>query len=467
MKVKKQGILFSYFLAEILLINLSFFTISFYKYSVILRTDYLFLLTIFNVSWISIVFLNGPQNLYTKFKFTTRLKNHILNTFLLLGIVSPLILLFNNDEYSRTMIFGTTLMFSLLSFVYFIIMSSLSGFFNYTKRGSKLLILGAEEKGKEILNFTKKNRHLGYEVIGFLDDTQTITNDIANGNGKSVNVLGKIKDLEQIIAKTPIDEIVITMPTYRQQEIKYAIETADFNGIRVNVVPDFVNDFGKANKAYNYDNLSVIETRQVPLDLFHYYSIKRIFDILFALSVLILLLPVLLTIAILIKLDSKGPVFYKPVRKGMGGKEFTCFKFRSMYTNMSDDPRNGSRSTQKDDPRITRVGKWMRKKDIDELPQFINVLLGDMSVVGPRPHRVNLNTSLQHDVEKYMFRHYVKPGITGWAQVNGWRGPTTTHEQKQERVKHDLAYIENWSFWLDIRIIYLTVFGRKTRINAF
>jgi len=465
MKVKKQGILFSYFLAELLLINLSFFTISFYKYSILLKTDYLFLLTIFNVSWIIIVFFNGPQNLYTRFKLTTRLKNHLLNTFLLLGIVSPLILLFDGDDYSRTMIFGTTLLFSILSFAFFIIISSVSGFFNYYRSGSKLLILGAEEKGKEILTFTQKNRHLGYEVVGFLDDTHSGANGITGANG--INVLGKIGDLEKVLAKNAVDEIVITMSTYREKEIKYAIETADFNGIRVNVVPDFVNDFGQANKAYNYDNLSIIEMRQVPMDLFHNYIIKRIFDVLFSLTVLILLSPILLTIAILIKLDSRGPVFYKPVRKGMGGKEFTCFKFRSMYAEKSDDPRNGIRSTEKNDPRITRIGKWMRKKDIDELPQFINVLIGDMSVVGPRPHRVNLNSSLQKDIERYMFRHYVKPGITGWAQVNGWRGPTKTEEQKRERVKHDLEYIEKWSFWLDIKIIFLTVFGRKTRINAF
>jgi len=460
MKVKKQGILFSYFLAELLLLNLSFCTISFYKYGVILRPGYLFLLTLFNVSWISIVFINGPQILYTKFKFLTRVKNHAINTFLLMGIVSPMILLMGEDDYSRTMIFGTSLLFSSLSFFFFIISTTFhGGIFTKKLSRSKLLILGAEDKGKKIFDFTQKNKHLGYEVVGFLDDMHPVSNGL--------NVLGKIHDLPKIIQKSPIDEIIITMPTYREKEIKYAIEMADFNGIRVNVVPDFVDNFGKNHKAYNLDELSVIEMREVPLDQSHNYFIKRSFDILFSLGVLVFLSPVFILLAILIKIDSSGPVFYKPIRKGMGGKEFTCFKFRSMYADKGDDPRKGTSSTQKDDPRITRMGKFLRKRDLDELPQFINVLLGDMSVVGPRPHRVHLNQEMQHVVERYMFRHYVKPGITGWAQVNGWRGPTTTIEQKKERIKHDLTYIENWNIWLDIRIIFLTVFGSKTRINAF
>lgn len=132
-----------------------------------------------------------------------------------------------------------------------------------------------------------------------------------------------------------------------------------------------------------------------------------------------------------------------------------------------DDPLNGTKSTVKNDPRITRVGRFLRKYDLDELPQFINVLRGEMSVVGPRPHRVNLQNDFRKIVDEYMVRHYIKPGLSGWAQVNGWRGPTETVRQKTERIKHDLWYIENWSLWLDIKIVFLTVFGRKSRQNAF
>ena len=459
MKVKKQGVLFSYFLAELLLLNLAFFTVSFFKYGEPIRTGYLLLIALFNVSWMAIVFINGPQELYVRYKIQKRIKDHLLNCFLLLGIVSPLLLLFGEDEYSRTMIFGTTLLFSGLSFLFFLFSSNYFRLLRSNKSTSRVLILGAEEKGKQVFNYTQKNKHLGYEVVGFLDDKVA-----SNG----INVLGRIQDLPKVLETSSVDEIVITMPSTKEKEIQYAIETADFNGIRVNLVPDIMgSNFGTNQAAFQVDGMSVIEMHQVPLDVSQNYFLKRIFDIAFAGCILLLLSPVLLTIAALIKLNSKGPVFYKPVRKGFGGKEFTCFKFRSMYTEMCEDPKNGSKSTTKDDPRITPIGKFLRKKDLDELPQFINVLLGDMSVVGPRPHRVNLNSELQHGVDHYMFRHYVKPGITGWAQVNGWRGPTITEEQKRERVRHDLWYIENWSFLLDIRIIFMTVFGKKTRINAF
>ena len=459
MKVKKQGVLFTYFLAELLLLNLAFFTVSFFKYGEAIRPGYLMLIALFNASWMAIVFVNGPQELYLRYKIQKRIKDHVLNCFLLLGIVSPLLLLFGEDEYSRTMIFGTTMLFSGMSFLFFLLTSNYFSLARRNRSTSRVLILGAEEKGKQVFNFTQKNRHLGYEVVGFLDDKVA-----SNG----INVLGKLQDLPRVLETSSVDEIVITMPSNREKEIQYAIETADYNGIRVNVIPDVAHaTFGINQTASLVDGMSVIEMHQVPLDKSHNYFLKRMFDIVFAGTVLLLLSPILLTIAVLIKLNSKGPIFYKPVRKGLGGKEFTCFKFRTMYTDMCEDPKNGSKSTTKNDPRVTAVGKVLRKKDLDELPQFINVLLGDMSVVGPRPHRVNLNSELQHDVDHYMFRHYVKPGITGWAQVNGWRGPTITEEQKTERVRHDLLYVENWNFFFDLRIIFMTVFGKKTRINAF
>jgi putative colanic acid biosynthesis UDP-glucose lipid carrier transferase len=193
--------------------------------------------------------------------------------------------------------------------------------------------------------------------------------------------------------------------------------------------------------------------------------IKTIFDKIFASVVIIVLAPLLLLIALWIKLDSKGPVFYCPVRIGRSGKAFKVYKFRSMW--MNDNSTKGTLSTAKDDPRITRIGRILRKYSLDELPQFFNVILGNMSVVGPRPHRRFLDRHLQETVYQYMIRHYVKPGITGWAQVNGWRGPSETDEQKMQRTKHDLFYIEHWSFWFDLKIIFLTVFSSKARSSAY
>lgn len=170
-------------------------------------------------------------------------------------------------------------------------------------------------------------------------------------------------------------------------------------------------------------------------------------------------------IATLIKLESRGSVFYCPIRIGRRGKPFKVFKFRSMCEN--DTTLGGLMSTQKDDQRVTKVGRVLRKYSLDELPQFFNVLIGNMSVVGPRPHRSHLNQLLQESVDKYMLRHYFKPGITGWAQVNGWRGPTETLEQKYQRTRHDLWYIENWSLWLDIKIVFLTLTSKKAHKGVF
>lgn len=457
MKVKKQRIILFYILVELLLINLSFFAVSKIKYDTFFRDGYSLLLLIYNLSWVAVVFINGSQDRYMRLNTIKRIKDQFSSLLLFLGVSSPLVLLVEQDNYSRTMIFGTMLAFFALDFLVFGIANRLVKAGKGQSFGSRLLILGAEKNGKQLLDFTKKNGHLGYNVIGFLDDQKV------GNNG--VNVIGKVDDLSKVLEENYVDEIIITLPMSQEGKIKTAIKTADDKGVRVNLVPDFLKVFDKGYRAYNINTLPIIETRSIALDDFSNFVLKKVFDMLFALTVLILLSPVLLTIAILIKLNSKGPVFYKPIRKGLKGNDFVCFKFRSMY--VDNTAGAGTKSTVKDDPRITRIGKFMRKYDIDELPQFINVLKGDMSVVGPRPHRVNLNDELSKVVNRYMIRHYVKPGLTGWAQVNGWRGPTETEEQKTQRIKHDLWYIENWSFWLDIKIIFLTVFGRKTRVNAF
>ncbi|MEO5635305.1 MAG: sugar transferase [Candidatus Paceibacterota bacterium] len=202
-----------------------------------------------------------------------------------------------------------------------------------------------------------------------------------------------------------------------------------------------------------------------PLDFPFRRLLKHVFDFTFSVAVLILLAPVFCFIAVLIKLDSTGPVFYCPLRVGRHGHLFKMYKFRSMRE--CDTTFGGTQSTQENDSRISAVGKILRRYSLDELPQFINVLRGEMSVIGPRPHRKFLSDEMEKSVEKYAERQHVKPGITGWAQVNGWRGPTSTLEQKVQRTEHDLWYIENWSFVLDLKIIYLTIFGKKTHFRVF
>lgn len=282
---------------------------------------------------------------------------------------------------------------------------------------------------------------------------------------KEEKVVGTLKHIQSYLKDNPVDEIVIALPIKPSKKVRKVLEIADYHGIRVKYVPDYQSLFGKNYKTSRYGQIDVVHVRQLPLDETFSFFIKNSFDKVFATAALLLLLPVFLVIALLIKLESPGPVFYTPTRIGKAGKPFRVFKFRSMRVN--DAATGGTLSTQKDDPRITRLGKILRKYSLDELPQFMNVLLGDMSVVGPRPHRSFLNQQFQESIDKYMVRHYFKPGITGWAQVNGWRGPTDTREQKIQRTRHDLWYMENWSLWLDIKIILLTIFSRKAHMSAF
>ncbi|MGV3502238.1 MAG: exopolysaccharide biosynthesis polyprenyl glycosylphosphotransferase [Adhaeribacter sp.] len=282
---------------------------------------------------------------------------------------------------------------------------------------------------------------------------------------KQDKVVGKLKHIRQYLQDNPVDEIVIALPVKPSKKVRNILEIADYHGIRVKYVPDYQGLLGTKYKTTRYGRMDVVNVRQTPLDETFSFFLKNSFDKVFASVALILLAPVFLAIAVLIKLESPGPIFYAPTRIGKAGKPFRVFKFRSMREN--DAATGGLLSTQKDDPRITRLGRILRKYSLDELPQFLNVLLGEMSVVGPRPHRSVLNQQFQESVDKYMIRHYFKPGITGWAQVNGWRGPTDTAEQKAQRTRHDLWYVENWSLWLDIKIIYLTIFSRKTYTSAF
>ncbi|WP_299761778.1 undecaprenyl-phosphate glucose phosphotransferase [uncultured Pontibacter sp.] len=305
---------------------------------------------------------------------------------------------------------------------------------------------------------TSKNR--GYKIKGFID---------CNKKEKCLvpqdKVVGDIDHIHEYLRDNPVDEIVIALPVKTSKKIKNIITAADYHGVRVKYIPDYQGLFGNQYKITRFGQLDAINVRQLPLDETFSFFIKNTFDKVFSFVILVFLLPVFALIAVLIKADSPGPVFYYPTRIGKGGRPFKVIKFRSMIKN--DNPNLDMLSTQKDDARITKVGRILRKYSLDELPQFVNVLLGDMSVVGPRPHRSFLNQQFQESEEKYMIRHYFKPGITGWAQVNGWRGPTETKEQKTQRTRHDLWYMENWSLWLDLKIIYMTIFGKKTHNSAF
>ena len=323
--------------------------------------------------------------------------------------------------------------------------------------GSKIIIIGDNKIGHQIYKYCKDNPYLGYEPMGILTERQN--------SGKQGNIIGTIEDFQNIYDATPFNACLISLPLQKTENIKYLIQISEKNGVRPRIVPNWYNVINRNFIVMSLGTIPLLDIRNVPL--YHYPNRfwKRAFDIALSAGSLVTLSPLFILIAILIKMESRGPVFYSPVRLGVNNKPFKLHKFRSMK--VSDNTQEGTRSTTVNDERITFFGKFLRKSNIDELPQLYNVLMNEMSIVGPRPHRVFLNKTLQSKVSIYMVRHSIKPGITGWAQVNGWRGPTESRLQYMGRTLHDLWYIEHWSFALDFYIIFLTAFGKKSLKNAF
>lgn len=406
---------------------------------------------IYNVSWLFIILYIRNNEYYFNPDYQY-LRSLLISLFFFVGIVSTLVIALKMRIFPRSAFIIPIFIFTFLNLVGH---KFLLNFF--IKRSSNLfsdtLLISKGNELAKLNSFRNFMLHHGYNIVGCLEAREE-----PQLNGSHVGILGKIKELPEVLKNNSIDEIFIATASMDTNQITESIKVADNFGIRVKLIPENPIMIAKNYKATTMGDLAVFKLRQSPLDSFNKTLIKRLFDFFFALCVIILLLPIYVLIAVLIFLDSRGPILYAPYRKGEGGKTFRCYKFRTMFVN--DNPIDGSKSTVPNDPRITSVGAILRKTDMDELPQFFNVLKGDMSVIGPRPHRINLQNDFRKQVSDYMVRSYVKPGITGWAQVNGWRGPTETEEQKKERVRHDLWYIENWSFLLDLKIIYLTLFGK-------
>ena len=284
----------------------------------------------------------------------------------------------------------------------------------------------------------------GYRFLGYFSDKK-----------QNPNIVGKIDDIKRFTIENKIDEIYCSLNEISNEKLKELVEFADDNKKTIKFIPDTKEIFSKNLKVDYYELFPVLSLQKTQLHNPFIKKIKRVFDIVFSLIVIIFLLSWLIPIlAILIKLESKGPVFFKQGRPGMDEKEFFCYKFRSMQVNGFTE-----KEASKNDPRVTKMGKLMRKTSMDELPQFFNVILGEMSVVGPRPHLWSQNKAYASKIKKYMVRHYVKPGITGLAQVKGFRGEIETDEDMVNRIKLDVFYIENWSLIMDIKIIFQTVFN--------
>ena len=310
----------------------------------------------------------------------------------------------------------------------------------------RILIAGVGDLGRMVADRVLQHRELGYQVIGFVDDR-------AGGDHigyRGLPLLGTLSEVGEIAQREKVDHLYVALPLEEHAKLLDLIELTSRECLDVKVVPDLLQFIALRARLEDLDGLPIINVNDVPLQGFNAW-VKRAFDIvLSALALLIIAVPAAL-IALLIKLTSRGPVFYRQERMGLDGRAFNVYKFRSMPISAED--ASGPVWADDNDPRATGVGYWLRRFDLDELPQFWNVLRGDMSIVGPRPERPFFVEQFKHRIPQYMLRHKVKAGITGWAQVNGWRGNTSL----EKRIEYDLYYIENWSVTLDIKIMWLTL----------
>ena len=446
---------------DILLLNISFIISYFIKFDSIAidKTypyQYFSLLLILNLSWFLVIGLLKIYDIIRTAQTEQIIIDLVKAVFLHVLIISASLFFLKFHLISRELIIVTYLIFVFLIllwrmlFLYALKLYRKSGF-NYRR----VVVVGANTVGHEIMQFLTSDVSLGYNFLGFFDDNYPQSKE----NGM---VIGKVENVNDFALKNKVDEIYYALSDTSVAAVKELIEFSEKNMIRFKIVPEHLRYVPKNVVVDYYSTIPVILIRKEPLENIFNRFVKRTFDLFFSLFVIVVLFSWLFPIiAVFVKLSSPGPVFFRQKRSGKQRKEFWCLKFRTMKINKGAD----SQQATEDDIRITAAGKFLRKTSLDELPQFLNVLKGDMSVVGPRPHMLKHTEEYSKIINKFMVRHFITPGITGWAQVNGYRGITTDAAKMQKRVEYDVWYIENWSFLLDIKIIlnsiWILIIGDK------
>ena len=323
-----------------------------------------------------------------------------------------------------------------------------------------VVVVGAGEHGRRFVDHLRQHRHV-VQMIGVFDDRSDRVPDYIG----DFPVLGNIDDLLRFARKNRIDQIIVALPWTAENRVLQCMRRLKSLPIDVRLCPDLIGFHLPHRGVTHIGGVPLINVFEKPISGWD-YVIKATEDRLLASLILLFIAPLMAAIALTVKLTSPGPVIFKQTRYGFNNEEIEVFKFRSMYVHTS---QNGGKVDQarKNDPRVTPIGAFLRRTSLDELPQFFNVLRGDMSIVGPRPHAVAHNEQYARLIDEYLARHRVRPGITGWAQINGYRGETDTLEKMEKRVQYDLFYIENWSIMLDLKIIFMTLFVGFSSRNAY
>ncbi len=421
------------------------------SFTILVDRNYMFvLLAVLNFLW---YFVSNVVNFYDDLRtryYTFQIVNIFKSTIIQI-LASVLFIFFvKEDLFTRNFIFlYAVMLFVSVSARVIIIRAVLSSVRNRKKNLWNLLIVGAGEIGRGFHEMLGRHKEFGYNFIGYLDDTDTA----------SESVIGGISSLDKILGEKDVDEVIIALPFYESTQLEEIIHICNKQAVRVNIIPDYFRFVSRKFQVNMMGDFPIIRVRNEPLAEVHWRFIKRVFDLVFSTLFIVLVLSWMFPLLFIVnKLTSKGPLLFRQDRIGANNKIFKCYKFRTMHV----DPKGEIyKPLVENDPRITGIGRFLRRSNLDEIPQFINVWKGEMSVVGPRPHALPFNEVYENIVEEIKIRSWVKPGITGWAQIHGLRGDVEDYELNRQRtikrIEYDLWYIENWSFWLDIQIILLTV----------
>lgn len=453
-----------FLLVDIIILNIAFIASFFLRYGNLDRLNLQEVKTIYllsNVLWIILLLYKDSYRIVRVEPF----ENVILRTLRLVTIhiviIALFVLVLKYEQISRLRVsYFYGLFFLLLIISRWLVMGVLKCIRSKGYNFRNVVIVGANDAGENMRKILSKDLTYGYRFLGFFD------NQVDPFAFISTPILGDLNAIENYIMNHSVDEMYIALHIDKIKTINELTLLCERHMIRIKFIPDF-QQYTKSRKVEVnfYENTPVLMLRKEPLEITFNLITKKLFDFVFSLSVIIFLFPFLFPILIvLIKLSSPGPVFFVQKRSGRDNKSFKCIKFRTMRVNNDSDKVQATLG----DSRITKIGAFMRKTNLDELPQFFNVLWGEMSVVGPRPHMIKHTEQYSELINNYLVRHYAKPGITGWAQINGFRGETKELIDMKNRVEYDIWYIENWSLLLDIKIIWKTVFNiLKGEKNAY
>jgi len=436
-----------YYIGDLIALNLAIAVASYIKFNNGIEyhaTQYPILFVVFNISWLAIVFLSKAYDFPRTAKITKRIWKIVGTIFIHALLISAFWVMAKAYYYSREFLVLTYLAFSILILFWRVSFIVLLRIYRKSKPGGRnVVIYGYGEVGQELEQFFSERAEFGYRFKGYFDD-----------DSLKSNVRGNLDSLKSIIQEEHIEEMYCSLPDLQKTTVRELIDFGDDNLIKVKLLYDFREISSKGLELERYEHIPILNVTAAPLDEKKNRFVKRAFDIAFSSFIIIFFLSWFIPlVSILIKIDSRGPVFFKQKRTGKNNKSFWCLKFRTMYINNVADMQQATLN----DTRITSVGSILRKTSLDEFPQFINVFLGDMSVVGPRPHMLSHTEKYSKLIEKFMARHFVKPGITGLAQAKGYRGETGSLSLMKNRVRFDRFYIENWSLLLDLKIIVLTI----------